>query len=132
MAAVILNDRTVLILVYYSTAVTISRDTMRLFRIVRKCWQMMGIYSIQSNKTSSLNWKILFSAVSIGAVFISSTAFLCLKSTSVYEYGNSFYASTSELMILADFVVTVWQMPKTLQLIEMCENFIEMSKSRAL
>lgn len=101
---------------------------MELFQSVRRYWHTMGIYSVELSQSSITNWKALFFAVSIMLLLISSTSFFLLKSTSVYEYGYSLYASSSEFNILIDFSITVWQMPNTLKFIANCENFIEKSK----
>lgn len=109
-------------------------NQVKLFESVQKFYQTMGLLGsipcemgIQSSKSNS---KSLFFLFSMTLLLSSVTAFLLLEVTNMKGFGMSFYGTTTDLNILIDFVITVWQMPTIVNLIKVSEKFIEQSKLR--
>lgn len=61
-------------------------------------------------------------------MFISSTAFLILKASTVQEYATSFYASIAVLFMLVTFFTLITKMDDISKLTESFEVIIEKSK----
>lgn len=101
---------------------------MKLFQSVQRFWQIMGINSPHPNQIHLFNAKSLFFILSLIMVCISTVAFLVLRAEAMLEYGICVYGSLSDLTLLADILITIWQIPNIFQMIEMCEQFIELSK----
>lgn len=100
--------------------------TLKLFRFVQNAYRTIGIHpKHQPNRFFSRKF---FFSLTMVLITSSYLGYFLLDSTNIGEYGQNFYRSISILNTIIDFFVTVWQMPAILQLIEMCETFIEKSK----
>lgn len=105
-------------------------NPIKLFQSVQKFYQTMGILPIKSSSLSTSEWnsKFLFFLLSMTLLLGSVTSFLLLEVTNMKDFGMAFYGTVTDLNIVIDFVITVWQMPTIFKLIRFCENFIEHSK----
>lgn len=101
----------------------------KLFHSLRQLYQMLGIYSSETNQNFLFNWKIVFIASSMILFFIGSFAFFLWEAETVDDYGSSFYTSISQLCTTNYYLILVWRMPAILELFKNFEDFIESSKS---
>lgn len=104
--------------------------TFKLFQTTKNMYQIMGIYTTQSNQFFALNSKKIFFFCSLTLLFCSHFGYFLYETT--LANGNplckSFYASLANLNSLIGFLISVWKMPNILKFIETCEQFIEHSK----
>lgn len=100
----------------------------KLFRSVRKSYGTLGVYSFESNRFFTFNWKILFTALFIILMLISVISFALFQAKSVPDYGISCHLCLSETYALNNFLLTVWHVPKIFKLIKHFEKFIKHSK----
>lgn len=96
--------------------------SVKLFRLVQKYYQTMGIYPSQT-----INWRNVIFLFAIFAQFMAISGFFLLQATSIPEYGSSFMGISSSLYSIVTFLLTLWRIPEILKLIQLCENFIEKS-----
>lgn len=101
--------------------------TIKLFRFVRNCFQMMGCIH-PSNQNRSINLQNSFFFIPVLLMFSSTTGYIIFKATSILEYAATLYVSTTELAIMVNFMVTYLKIENILQLIEMMEKLIQQSK----
>lgn len=107
-----------------------QRIVMELFHSNREFWQTMGIKPPHPNQIHPFNARNLFFILSLIMVCISTLAFLVFRAEVMLEYGICVYGSLSDLTLLADILISIWQIPNIFKMIEMCEQFIEMSEYR--
>lgn len=102
-------------------------DHTELFRSLRRMYQILGIYSPETNQTHLFSGKIIFFAASIILMFITSITFFLWEAETMDDYGTSFYGSMTQLSSAHNFVIVVWRMPLILKLLKGFEDFIETS-----
>lgn len=103
---------------------------MRLFQNVEKMYQVTGIQKaklLESTSISSLNWKICLVLMSQMLLFSSTAAFLLFKANSVAEYGAAFSGGVMIFANVLYFILNIWKMPRTMELIAEFEDFVEKS-----
>lgn len=104
--------------------------SIKLFQSVQNSYKTLGIYSPNSNQIFSFNLKKLFFLLGLIVTFVSRFGYFLFEAKFVEENGfKSFYQSISVLIALGDFLLSIWQMPEILQLIEMYDAFIRKSES---
>lgn len=103
---------------------------MKLFRIVLKHLEVMGIYTMHTHQAHRFNAKILLFSLSMAMMLLSYLAYCLFESTSIMDYGNSFFGFIAEISNLVDFLITIWRLPLILKLIDDLEKFIGKSKPR--
>ena len=89
----------------------------------------MSIYCDQTNKIRPFNSTTFIFLLSNTLLFLSTFAYLLFDAETLQEYGFSICGALTALNILMIFLIKIWRMPNILHLIEMCEAFIEKSKS---
>lgn len=90
----------------------------KLFQYVQQSYQAMGIHSPQSNRVYTLNPRKLLFLSSLCELFISNLGYFLFKTTISDDYfAHSLYGTICLWIPLALFVINVYQMPTTLQLI---------------
>lgn len=99
---------------------------MKSFQFARKCYQTLGIYP--PNQNALINSRNLLLFISEISMFISTAGFLLFKATTLFERGETFYVSLSELACVSNFLNLFWHMSTILDLIEEYEGYIEKSK----
>lgn len=100
--------------------------TVKLFQFVQNSYHILGIHPLQqSNRFFS---RKLFFTFFYWVYTTSFFGYFLLDSSDIGEYGQNFYRSMTILNATIDFSITIWQIPTILQLIEMCEKFIDKSK----
>lgn len=100
-------------------------NQVKLFQSVQKFYRTMGLLPIETSKS---NPKFLFFLFSMTLLLTSVTAFLLLEVTNMKDFGMAFYGTVTDLNILIDFIITVWQIPTIFNLIKLSEGFIEQSE----
>lgn len=102
-----------------------AAPSIKLFQFVQNSYHTMGIHPMQQSNRSFP--RKLFFSLSMILLPASFFGYFLLDSSNIQEYGQNFYRSISVLNGSIDFFITVFQIPTILQLIEMCEKFIEKS-----
>ena len=101
-------------------------DSLELFQFIKQFYQIVGIYSSQSNQKycsiNSRNSILLFSFVQF---LIPTVAFLFFKAESILDYGQSFFILVSTIESVVLYAILIWQMQNILKFIENCKGFIE-------
>lgn len=100
----------------------------QLFHSLRQLYQILGIYSSETNQTHLFNWRVIFVTSSMILAFITSFAFFLWEAETIDDYGTSFYGSITQLCSVHNFLTIVWKMPLILELFRKFETFIESSK----
>lgn len=102
--------------------------SIKLFETVRKCYHMMGIYSIQSNQIQSFNLKTFIFSLSNTCFFLSSAGYVLFRANTLQEYGISIFIVTTIFILSVNSLIIVWRLKHILKFIDMCDSFIEKSK----
>lgn len=106
-----------------------GRDKIKLFKFIRKIYHHIGISPSESNpKHSLINLKHWFIILCNAQFFLSSTAYLLFKASSMIEYGMAFFISTSIVASTAVYLIFFYKVKNILNYIEKCEGFIEQSE----
>lgn len=105
-----------------------DRKDMKLFQSVQEYYGMLGLYPSQSNSNSSFNSKIVFILFNCIHGCISTAAFCVFAANTLQEFGESYFASATEMFTIGCFLSSIWQWPTTLKTIENLEDFIQKSK----
>lgn len=105
--------------------------SVKLFQTIQKCYHTMGIHSPQPSQS---NQKLQFIKMSlfisyITIFFMFHVSFIVFEATSLVQFESSLCDSSTELGILIIYLLTNWRIAHILRFIEMCERFIEKSKS---
>ena len=103
-------------------SITTMDSSLKLFQLVQKFYQTMGIYP-----SLTLNWKNLIFLLAMILQLIGLFAFFLFESTIISERGMVFFGITTNFYSLSDYSITLWRIPEILKLIELCEKFIEKS-----
>lgn len=97
---------------------------LKLFRIVQKSYQMIGIFPRQPNQIYPLNsTNVLYLYTMVQFIIVSSVYFL-FKAERLDEFGLSFYVTLTATSILFYYVTNIHQIGNILKLIEKFEEFI--------
>lgn len=88
----------------------------------------MGIEPPQPNQIHPFNVRNLSFILSLIMFCTSTLAFLIFRAKTLVECGICLYTSLSGLTLLVLISIGIWQEPNIFKLIEMREQFIEMSK----
>lgn len=110
-----------------SCSVVAMAGQTKLFHSLRQYYQLLGVYSPETNQTDPCHWKVIFIASSMMLTFIASFAFFLWKAETVDDYGTSFYNASSQLSQSCCFLIAVWKISATLELYKKFEHFIESS-----
>lgn len=105
---------------------------MELFRYVRKCYQTLGVYPVQSNQNSRFNLRNLFILMCILQMFTSSLAYFLFEAKLIGEFADSFFMVSSTLNCAFYFLISIFKISNILTLIGEFEQFIEKSKFKTL
>lgn len=102
------------------------------FHSLSECYRRVGIVAVQSSRDSSFNSKNLFILMNLFLLFMSSLAYLLFESKSIGKSADSIYMVLSSFVCALIFWISIWKIPKILELIEEYEGFIEKSAFRLL
>lgn len=100
----------------------------KLFQLVQKLYQMLGIQRPQKNEAIAFNSRNLFFLFCYTQLCGSMMAFFLLRASTMLEYGSSFFMFITQFYITVDFLILMLRISKILDLITEFENFIEKSK----
>lgn len=95
---------------------------MKLFQSVQKCFLMLGIYSPQHHRNAALKNVPIFYILSQGS--ITTACYLLFKADSVRDYGDSFYATVTQLLTIIYFFNLISKMASIYQLIDDLKRFV--------
>lgn len=112
------------------SSIAVMAGSVRLFQTVKKCYQMLGINSSQSNQTFAHRSRKFLFVLLIKLTILSQFGCFLLETESIQEYGYTFFDVSTGLCILSIFAITVSRISHISKCIEMCEQFIEKSKWR--
>lgn len=98
---------------------------MKFFRLLQKSCQIMDILPSGQSTKSSFNLITLLILLPTILFSISSMAFLLYKPQSIQEHRDSFFATTSSFVCLANFSVVIGKMPNFLQMIQKFDDFVQ-------
>lgn len=102
---------------------------MKLFQFIRKnCYQTMGLASFETNETYPFNLRNLFFMLFIALLGVANAAYFFFEAKTPGEYGNTFYQTISQILLLFEWGINIWQMKNVLGLIGNFEKFIEKSQ----
>lgn len=101
-----------------------------LFQCVKKVFKLMGIKRSHPNRNCSINLRILLCCVPVTLFLISSTGYMVLKANSVLEFNDSFYVNVTALLNICSISISIWNMPKILNVIKQLEKTIAKSKRK--
>lgn len=107
---------------------TKERKNMKLFSLIRKNFDILGICLDQSNHR--FNTKIFFISFSYGLTCVSYFLFLFYEANTFWEYTNNIYATSTAILIVTCFLIIIYQITNVFELIENCENFVNKSESQ--
>lgn len=102
----------------------ISKEPIKLFLSVKKFYNLQGQYRYQANPYNGKN--LLFTFFS-AQMLITATVFFIFGASSVYEYGATLFAITTETLALVVFNNITWSVNDISNLIERFEIFIKKS-----
>lgn len=107
-----------------------SCGTNKLFKLIQKSGEYIGIYPLKSNRNHSpINWRNWLILVFCHAeFFISTAAHLLFEENSMIEYGMISYACTAGLFTGIVYLLLIWQMKNILNFIQSSERFIRKSE----
>lgn len=98
----------------------------KILQFVQRCHQAMGIFPSKGHETHrSINSKSAFFLMFIPQSMATTAAFLAGGGNSMFEYGYGSFVLISALNAFVIYALFMWQMENTLELIEICEDFIE-------
>lgn len=103
---------------------------MKFFQSSRKFYLSLGLKPPQPDQSFSLNAKnLLILFIFMQGSFLTAS-FLVFKASSMREFGDSFYASVTELANTVYFLSSMSKMGNILRLMENIEEFIKRSESK--
>lgn len=101
---------------------------MKFFQRAQTLCQAMGIVITHSNQDYSINLKALVTILPTIIFFMCSLSFLLLEATSIENYDDSFFMTSSSVASMAVLFVVILKMPNLLKMIAHFEEKIELSK----
>lgn len=101
---------------------------MKLFESVQKYFRTLGIRPPESSEKSSYNFlnSMVLLVLVTGSIF--TMAFCLFKAITVREYGDSFYASVTEMANTVYLLSNIWKMRTIFNVITRLEEFIQKRK----
>lgn len=106
--------------------------SIKLFEFNQKHYRAIGIYPTQSNqKHSSFNSKNSIFLFCFIQFCISMTAFIIFEANNMLDYAIASFGLVTTTIIMAIYLLTLWQKENTVKFIENCEAFIEKSKNES-
>lgn len=95
------------------------------FRLIRELFQKSGIHPIyQSNQNrTKFNFRNLFIFLSLAQTFVYSVAYLLYDADAIEEYGQSFYASVTILLLLFLWPTFIHNMGNLFDLMDQMDGF---------
>lgn len=101
-------------------------NTMKLFQLVQKFYQSMGIYPpIQNNSINIRNLTFLFAMF---LMFVSTAGEFLFKESSIIQQAQTFLVSITEIVSMVNVLTCIWKVGNILNLIEKLQVFIVKSK----
>lgn len=102
---------------------------MKLFESVQKYFRTLGIHPPESSEKSTYNLLNLIVLLVLVTGSIFTMAFCLFKAITVREYGDSFYASVTEMANTVYLLSNIWKMRTIFNVITRLEDFIQKRKS---
>lgn len=100
---------------------------MKYFQTTRKLYELSGIFSPQQQQDSSLSVQIHIFFIVMILSFIQTIEVLFIAAKSIFEYGTSFYAAVTLLLMISSYALNAWNRMKMFTIIEKFDAFIEKS-----
>lgn len=101
---------------------------MKLFRHIRKCFKIQGVYAVQSNRKCLLNPRNLFILFFLLQMFLSSLAYFLYEAKSIGEYADTFFMIFTTVVCVIFFSIGILKMSRIHKLIGEFEEFINKSE----
>lgn len=106
--------------------------SIKLFQFNQKHYKAIGIYPTQPNqKHSSFNLTNSIYLFCFVQFCISMTAFIWFEANNMLDYAIASFGLVTTIIIMAIYLLTIWQKENTVKFIENCEEFIEKSKNNS-
>lgn len=111
-----------------TTTTTANATSIKLFQFIRTHYQTNGIYSPQTNPNCSMNTKFLLILLYFILYLMASIAYLLFNAKTFGEFAYSYLLSLTIMLCFGFITVNALKIPKTLQLFEKFEEFIQKSE----
>lgn len=108
-----------------------DETSLQQFKIVRKLFEVIGIYPQQSKRLAPFNVRNVVALLFTFTMCISSFAFLLFEADNVHDFGASFYAAITEFAIIVSFLSIVFKMQNIFEIMDKIEGIIQKSKFNA-
>lgn len=105
-----------------------DETSLQQFQIVRKLFEVIGIYPQQSKRFNVRNVVALLFTFTM---CISSFAFLLFEVDNSHDFGASFYAAITEFAVIVSFLSIVFKMQNIFKIMDQIEEIIQKSKFNA-
>lgn len=99
-----------------------------LFRALQEYHCAVGVHSYEPNQKWPLNLKNFLFIITVAQQFVASLAFFLFKAQSAAEFGWAFYLFITESTTISYYLMQIFHIKNTLELIENFELFIQESK----
>lgn len=101
---------------------------LQFFKLIRELYQKIGMHPCRSNESGSYNVRNSFIFIHLAQTFIESVAFLLFEANSIEEYGQSFYASVTLLLLLCLWPSFIHNMDNLFNLMDQMDEFGQKSE----
>lgn len=98
---------------------------MKLFQSVRKFYENMGLYPLQTQQKCQFNPRIFCILLIMSLFFVSMMDTFLFEATTITEYAESFYGSLTVLACIMNFLTSFWKTTNIYTFIEKLEKFVE-------
>lgn len=102
--------------------------TVKLFQATQVYYKTLGIYPTEPNQKISYNVTTVCILLTMVVDFLSTATYFFVEAETIQEYSDSFYVASSAFNFIVCFCVSIWKMPKILQLIAKYEEFAQRRK----
>lgn len=105
-----------------SILIAIKMDSsIKLFQIIQKHYQSIGIYGQNRSPINLKNWIFFICVIQL---FAFPAIFLTFFATTMFEYGMILYALISITFCTSTYLFSIWQLKNMFEFEEFCEEFI--------
>lgn len=110
------------------TSAVAMAGSIKLFQIVQKTYQILGIHPPEANKTFAFNSRNLFFIFCYTQACVTMGGYFLFRAELMLEYVSTLFMTLSALFVLINYLLVMWRIGNILELIAKLDKFIEQSK----